>query len=98
MRVLLTSNEEFKNEEVLEVTNMYYDDDIFCVTDENGDYDRFSTEKVFGLCMVDTDGDVLYIKDIYNYQCTKICEEALVKGYVDLRRYGEYDYLDDLKL
>ena len=95
MRVLLMEEAKTGSLEVLEITDIGFDDDITGVKDKNGEYDRFKTRCVSGLDMIDTDGDYLYIAGISLATCNSICEGILEKGYYDLSRYGEYEYLDN---
>lgn len=92
MRVLLLDNEKSSNLDVIELIRIGYEDDITNVIDDDGNYDRYTVNPISGLYMVDKEGDYLYIEGISKDECNRICEEILIKGYADLRKYGPYNY------
>lgn len=91
MRVLCRDNGE--SLEIFEIVDMGFDDDIFEVKDDKGNYDRFEQKCVSGLFMVTVDNEFLYIPNIDLSTCNIICRSILETGYYDLSEFDEYEVL-----
>lgn len=80
---------------MLNTVTIGFDDDITCVKDDDGNYDRYKEQIVSGLYMIDTDNVYLYIKGISEKECERICLSILKDGFCDLSDSHHYKFLED---
>ena len=94
MRVLLKVTEKaYDNDyEVIEIECAGWDDDITCVKNDDGTYDKYKVNPKTGLYMVDMHSEYLYIEGVSKENCVKIVEELLINGYADLRSFGMFKW------
>lgn len=90
MRVRLLSDTEDRVSTVMEIQEASYEGDLFSAEDKGR-----PGECVEGLLMFDMEENMLYIPNISLGTCEAIVSELFEKGCADLRKYGEYEYLDD---
>lgn len=82
---------------VFEISDAGYNDDITCVKDDDGNYDRYKVAPIEGLYFVDLEKNWWYIPGLSAAVCNQICKELAEKGYADVTRYGEFTDEDGVK-
>ena len=94
MRILVIEDKDLRTNNVMEIVDIGYDDDITEGKDENGfcryDKNRFPMKPISGLYfkLAGETKEVYYIENVDINECNAICEEIFEKGYVDLRKFG----------
>lgn len=80
-----------------EISTAGYDDDITCVKDDDGNYDRYKVAPIEGLYFVDMEKNWWYIPGLSAATCNQICKELIEKGFADVTKYGEFTDVDGVK-
>ena len=97
MRLLVMGDSKEGSFSAFEITDAGYDDDITCVKDDNGNYDRYQGAPITGLYFVDIENNWWYIPGLSAETCNQICKELVEKGFADVTKYGEYTDLDGVE-
>ena len=88
MRILLTNKAKTDGVEVMEIIDVWHDNDLL-----DSEAHRRPKEKISGIMMQDMMGDYLYIPGVSQSDSNAICQKLLTDGFVNLTSFGAYEYV-----